>query len=455
MSSTQTKGNILIIDDLPDNLHLLSDLLTQLGYTVRSVTTGRMALKTLNIKQPDLILLDIKMPDMDGYQVCQMIKADEHLRDIPIIFISALDDTFDKVKAFRIGGVDYITKPFQIEEVVVRLENQLTIQRQQKKLQQEIAKRQETEEILYQSRALLASILNASLDGIAALQAVRTPKTGEIEDFRCLVVNPIISRAFNRSREDLIGKIVLKKFLQRFEPELFTQFVEVVETGKFLEKDIYWPWEKSSWYHLIAVKLGDGFAITVRDITSRKQLELALQAANQKLEMLANVDGLTGVANRRCFDNCLVREWQSHYREKLPLSLILIDIDCFKNYNDYYGHQSGDDCLIQVAQTLKKATQRARDLIARYGGEEFVAILPNTNQEEAMMVARAIKNAISALKIPHAQSNISSLVTISLGITTIVPDCEENLEMLIQQADQALYQAKSQGRNQWVVFSQC
>ncbi|MEI6443818.1 MAG: response regulator [Nostocales cyanobacterium ELA583] len=115
---SENKGSILLVDDIPENLQLLSDLLVKLGCTVRSVTSGRMALKTLKVKQPDVILLDIKMPEMNGYQVCQALKADENLRNIPVIFISALDDVFDKVTAFKSGGVDYITKPFQIEEAV-------------------------------------------------------------------------------------------------------------------------------------------------------------------------------------------------------------------------------------------------------------------------------------------------------------------------------------------------
>jgi DNA-binding response OmpR family regulator len=244
---TYSKGTILLIDDLPENLQLLSELLTQLGYTIRSVTSGKMALKTLKVKQPDLILLDIKMPDMDGYQVCAAIKADERLRDIPIIFISALDDVLDKVKAFTVGGVDYIIKPFQIEEVVARVENQLTIQRQKKILQTEVKKRQEAEEVLYQSRALLSSVLNTALDGIAALQAVRDSQ-GDISDFRCLVINPVIARAFNHSREDLIGKLVFKKFIHRINAELFDSFIAIVETGEPLEVDFYYPVGESCWY---------------------------------------------------------------------------------------------------------------------------------------------------------------------------------------------------------------
>lgn len=152
-----------------------------------------------------------------------------------------------------------------------------------------------------------------------SLRAIRDPQTGNIEDFRCLVVNPILARAFHKSREDLIGKIVFKKILRRFDPFLFEEFVQLVETGDSLERDIYYPWEESSWYHFVAVRLGDGFAITVRDITSRKIIELELQEANKSLELLASIDGLTQVANRRRFDEYLALEWEIHRREKKPL----------------------------------------------------------------------------------------------------------------------------------------
>ncbi|MFM7886548.1 MAG: response regulator [Pseudanabaena sp.] len=262
--SLEITGNILLVDDLPENLLILSDLLTTLGYSVRSVTSGRMALKTSKAKRPDLILLDIKMQDMDGYQVCQAFKADEDLRDIPVIFISALDDVFDKVMAFWSGGADYIVKPFQSEEVVVRLENQLTIQRQKQALQDEISRRKETEEMLYQSRALLTSVLNSVLDGIAAVQAVRDPTTGDIVDFRCLVVNPVVAKLFDHSREDLIGKLVLRRFLERIKPNLFQKLVDVVETGHTLDETVNYPAESDHFYQIIAVKLGDGFTVTLR-----------------------------------------------------------------------------------------------------------------------------------------------------------------------------------------------
>ncbi|WP_016953098.1 diguanylate cyclase domain-containing protein [Anabaena sp. PCC 7108] len=454
----ENKGNILLVDDIPENLQLLSDLLVKLGYTVRSVTSGRMALKTVKVKRPDVILLDIKMPEMDGYQVCQALKADENLHNIPVIFISALDDVFDKVTAFKSGGIDYITKPFQIEEVVARLENQLTIQRQQRLLEQEVANRRETEEVLYQSRAFLSSVLNSSLDGIAAMQAIRDPATGDIEDFRCLVVNPVIARAFGRSREEMIGKLVLKKFVNRLDPELFERFVDVVEMGEPLEQDFYYPSGNSYWFHFVAVKLADGFAITIRDITARKQTELALQDANHQLELLANLDALTQVANRRCFNNRLKQEWQQLAQEQQPLSLILLDIDVFKRYNDCYGHLAGDDCLFKISQVLYQFIRhqdinRPPDLVARYGGEEFTVLLPHTDLEGAIKVAARIQQAIHDLAIPHEQSNVKDIVTVSLGIASVVPKLEVKPDTIIAYADQALYEAKQQGRDRYCTYA--
>jgi PleD family two-component response regulator len=150
-----SKGNILVVDDTPDNLRLLSAMLAQLGYEVRRVINGQTALKTAQAAPPDLILLDIMMPDMNGYEVCQHLKASEYTRDIPVIFISALDEVLDKVKAFAVGGVDYITKPFSEEEVFARVETNLTIQRLQKqviekneRLSQEIRNREAAESAL-------------------------------------------------------------------------------------------------------------------------------------------------------------------------------------------------------------------------------------------------------------------------------------------------------------------
>ncbi|MEG3919609.1 response regulator [Microcoleus sp. POL10_C6] len=269
------KGNILIVDDLPENLHFLTELLTKHGYKVRCVTNGTMALRTVRNHSPDAILLDIKMPDMDGYQVCEALKSDENTSEIPLIFLSALDQVFDKVKAFKVGGVDYISKPFQLEEVLVRLETQVTIQHQKRQLKEALARHQQTAEIAYQSRALLANLLNSSLDGIAAVEAVRADIAGEIEDFRCLVVNPVFARLLGKKRTELAGEPVLKKLLNQLSPGLFDLLVEVVETGESLEGEVHLESDYlGKCYYFTAVRLGDGCSITIRDLTDLKQSAL-------------------------------------------------------------------------------------------------------------------------------------------------------------------------------------
>jgi diguanylate cyclase (GGDEF)-like protein len=177
-----------------------------------------------------------------------------------------------------------------------------------------------------------------------------------------------------------------------------------------------------------------------------------LQHVNQELLKLANLDGLTQIPNRRNFDEYLAEEWQRHLREQKILTLMLIDIDYFKLYNDYYGHQGGDDCLIRVAQLIAKICQRPGDLVARYGGEEFAVILPSTHSNGGVVVAESIQKAISALAIPHAKSEISEYVTLSLGIASLIPTPEISTEDLIAHADRALYAAKHKGRDRAIVY---
>ncbi|MGP1385801.1 MAG: EAL domain-containing protein [Thainema sp.] len=179
----------------------------------------------------------------------------------------------------------------------------------------------------------------------------------------------------------------------------------------------------------------------------QSELYQRLHQANQELQRLAASDGLTQVANRRCFDDTLNAEWQRLAKEQLPISLILGDVDCFKLYNDNHGHLAGDDVLRHVAAAIAQAVQRPIDLVARYGGEEFAVILPETDTEGAISVAAEMQRQISSLKLPHPHSQVSEFVTLSLGIATTVPDAESSPEILVAAADQGLYQAKAQGKN--------
>lgn len=181
-----------------------------------------------------------------------------------------------------------------------------------------------------------------------------------------------------------------------------------------------------------------------------EQAKLELEAANQALQQLASVDGLTQIANRRCFDKTLELEWQWIEREKYPLSLILCDIDFFKLYNDRYGHQGGDECLKQVAKILHRNARRAGDLAARYGGEEFAVILSQTDVKGAMRVAESIRSDLEAAAIFHAASKVSKFITLSMGIASAVAAPGLSIEGLIGEADRALYRAKLEGRDRIV-----
>ncbi|RCJ36134.1 hypothetical protein A6769_17660 [Nostoc punctiforme NIES-2108] len=193
---------------------------------------------------------------------------------------------------------------------------------------------------------------------------------------------------------------------------------------------------------------------SVEDISTRKEAEVMLRQQaegerliNEELQRLATLDGLTQIANRRRFDEYLESEWQRLKREQLSLSLILLDVDFFKLYNDTYGHLGGDDCLRQLASALKNIVKRPADLVARYGGEEFTIILPNTEIQGAIYVAQTIRQAVRDLAIPHAQSRVCDRVTVSLGVVSIVPNSEISPPDLINAADKALYVAKQQGRD--------
>ena len=191
-----------------------------------------------------------------------------------------------------------------------------------------------------------------------------------------------------------------------------------------------------------------------QEIQARKEIEAALQKSqielqklNQELDRLAHLDGLTQTANRRQFDYYLQKEWHRLTAEQKPLSLIMCDVDYFKSYNDTYGHQAGDDCLQAIAQAISQAICGFSGLVARYGGEEFGIILPEIQTSEAQIIAQNIQEKVGNLQLVHAGSQASSYITLSLGITCLIPQPHSSPSLLIEWADRALYQAKKQGRN--------
>lgn len=494
------KGDILIVDDTPHNLRLLSTMLTDQGYKVRKAINGQIALQGVNMIKPDLILLDINMPDVNGYEVCKKLKTFEQTKDIPVIFISAIDETLDKVKAFDLGGVDYITKPFQVKEVLARVENHLTLNKLRRQLyeqnlqmQLEISERQRSEE---EMRFLLTTtqLISKSVNFDDALEITLHQicdmigwDLGEAWIPNDEILSLKYSRgwyASDRQLENFVeqsknftfapsiglpGKIWLSKKLEwiediSIEPEpIFMRGQIALEVGlktalgipiiandqvltilAFFKKEQSKPEQR-------LIDIVQAVATQLSSLIQLKKTEAALVKANQELELLATLDSLTGIANRRRFDEFLCREWLRLFREKLPLSLIICDVDYFKPYNDTYGHLAGDFCLQEVARTIDRCIKRPADLAARYGGEEFAVILPNTDAEGAFHVAELIRQQVERLKITHANSEVSEYVTLSLGVTSVIPNPEVNPDTLIAIADKALYSAKQQGRNSVVV----
>jgi diguanylate cyclase (GGDEF)-like protein len=309
---------VLIVDDNPTNLLVLSQTLKEVGLKVRVSMDGESALEQVQEEQPELILLDIQMPGIDGFETCERLKSNPSTSDIPVIFITANHGTESIVKGLSLGAVDYVIKPFQKEEVLARVQVHLKLRLLARKVQEQA---------------------------------------------------------------------------------------------------------------------------------------IALQIANQQLERLANLDGLTQVANRRRFDEQLKLEWGRSVRESTPLSLILCDIDYFKRYNDFYGHQAGDACLKQVAKAIEQSLGRPSDFVARYGGEEFVVILPNTGFEGASHVAELIQRNVEQLNISHAESKVTDRITLSLGIGSTTLTNDASAVSLIATADKALYEAKRRGRNNFYLGS--
>jgi chemotaxis family two-component system sensor kinase Cph1 len=278
MDNSQIK--VLVVDDQPSNLRFLSKLLTAQGYQVYQAICGQLALNVAIAHCPDLILLDIRMPEMNGYEVCRRLKATAETEQIPVIFLSVLDEMNDKLQAFRVGGADYITKPFQVEEVLARIDKQVGLQ----KLQQQL---KEQNYQLQQSQSLLASILNSSLDGVVAYSAVRNSE-GNIVDFQWLLINPAAEKFYGLLLNEIVGKNLLAELSQVRNNGLFDLYVSVVETGETVDREFSYEHERDTivWLHIVAVKLNDGLAVTFRNITDRKRAEIALRDSEERFRAI-------------------------------------------------------------------------------------------------------------------------------------------------------------------------
>lgn len=268
-------------------------------------------------------------------------------------------------------------------------------------------------------------------------------------------VSPASTRLLGYHHEELIGKVPYDFMHPDDRKSTREKLINLLNTDyelttfRIRAKDGHYVWFETT---LKSIKDQEGKIQEViavsRNITDRKKMELELKQSNEHLQYLSSIDSVTGIANRRYFKENFEQEWKRAIQESTPISIILLDIDCFKAYNDTYGHQSGDHSLKQVSKTLESTLHGSHDLVARYGGEEFIIVLPDTDRNEAFIKAEELRSNVEALQIPHKTSPISHYVTISVGVSTMTPSFHQSADILIKEADKALYAAKSEGRNQ-------
>ncbi len=274
------------------------------------------------------------------------------------------------------------------------------------------------------------------------------------EDGAVVRINRAMADLLGRSRDEIVGSACVDVLGEHCSPDGACPVKSCKRAGMFHTYEINRPFASGESRHFLVSSASlmtidglSGFVAQYKDITPQKQAEQVMEQANAELERLAGIDGLTGVSNRRTFDNALREEWNRLCREKRQLSVILCDIDHFKGYNDTLGHQPGDDCLRKVARALEASCNRPADLVARYGGEEFVFLLPETPPEGGIRVAEAAREKVAELALPHPASPVCGYVTLSFGVAGAVCRPEEYPDALVEKADVSLYQAKKQGRN--------
>ena len=435
---------ILVVDDMLENTRLLARILTSSGYQVQVANNGLDAIRSAKISPPDLILLDISMPIMDGIETCRQLKQNQRTSEIPVIFISALDDIENKVKAFQEGGVDYIIKPFELEEVQARVGKHLAflnLRAQLQSLNQELTMRVEELTLSHELLRERESKLDAFIKALPSLSFVVD------EEGRYLEVMTSASGILMVETDQLQGRLISDVIPYQEATRIMDAIKQAIETGKtqIIEYKIPILTGEERWFEAriaLMEKNLDGHSkvvFVVYEISERVQLY-------REIQRLANQDPLTSCFNRRHFMTLAEQEFQRAARYKRPLSLIFVDIDYFKKFNDQYGHQIGDQLLCSLVNLCKRQL-RSVDIFGRYGGEEFLILMPETKAGAALQAAERLRRKIKSMNIVTTEGKLS--ITVSMGAVSIdFSFCETpTLDDLIRQADQALYAAKSAGRN--------
>jgi diguanylate cyclase (GGDEF)-like protein/PAS domain S-box-containing protein len=484
--SARAHPTVLMVDDTPANLGVLAQMLEEQGFEVTVAQDGEEALLRARLVRPDLILLDVMMPGIDGFETCRRLKQIDALRDVPVIFMTALSDHNEKVLGFRVGGVDYVTKPFQIDEVLARINTHLSLRSMQQQLEaqnrllqkevqlreqidaylqcaydeleervadrtlelaqtnsilkEEVSERARAEELARQNESRMRRLMQANIIGIYFWET-----TGLISE-----ANDAFLRLLGYTQEDLRAGLVR---------------LDTIRLPDYDEADVHaqqelrsngscTPYEKEyrrkDGSH-VPILVGGAFidneqqngVAFVLDLTERK-------SAEERIRYMADHDALTGLPNRALLQDRLKQAVAQAARNTAKVAVMFIDLDYFKHINDSLGHQVGD-CLLRMVATRLQHCVREGDSVARLGGDEFVLTLPMVN--DAADAARVAQKTLDALEAPFHVDEHELHVSGSIGIS-LYPTDGNDVETLMRTADTAMYFAKEKGRGNYQFFTQ-
>ena len=437
---------ILVVDDNPVNLEVLVDHLEVHGFEVLVALGGQEALERVHFAQPDLVLLDVMMPGLDGFETCRRLKKDPHSRDIPVIFMTALSDVDSKVAAFAAGGVDHVSKPFQIEELLARVRTHLALRRSQvdlvartTSLEAEVVARHVAEASLRDSELQHRRLFETAGDGILVLDCA-THTIYDLNDQCAQILGCNADETRGHDVEDIAALAAVGGGRAMIEA--------LRERGQMKWDE--WSWQKEDGTTVSVEVVGTTYRAgdrllaqcTFRDIGARCEAEA-------RVRYLALHDALTGLPNRSLLMDRLNQAIAQARRDHSQVGLLLLDLDHFKNINDSLGHFIGDGLLEEVAKRLRSVLREA-DTPARLGGDEFVvAACGLTDPADAEVLAKRILEALEpAFTIGGHKLHVGCSIGISL-----YPADGDNSAALLQAADTAMYQAKKKGRGNYRLFS--
>ena len=483
-------SRILVADDDPAILQTISWVLKEHGYDVVSAQGGAALFEQLEARLPDLVLLDVMMPDADGFQVLERIKSDDRWRDLPVLMVSSMPPEEATVKTLGLGAADYIRKPFRVRELLARIQAQLrtravlrSARDALRSTEEELVRAREEAE----SRRKLVDILHEvtgdlSSDEIYHILARRVARALSISHCSVVLAKQgdrigIVATAFeNPSLRNLEIQIDRYPEIRAALDHGRAVLIQDVRTSP-LYAEIRKQWESEGRevtirsvialpFTLDRLQAGVFFLRRTQDepLLSQEDVEFAdaviraavasiqraqmietAKADNARLEALAHTDPLTQTLNRRALTVRLAAELDRARRYESVITLLMLDLDHFKKVNDTYGHLVGDEVLREVALLLQNAV-RSVDVVARYGGEEFVIVLPETSEEGGVVFADRIRERVEAEVFGQAEK-VKLKLTASIGVANFPSPRVESVEDLFARADAALYRAKADGRN--------